>query len=111
MKAGSIAAPAAKSKVEAPDLEEAFEEEDEGEVVADPDAKEGDDNLDDALKKDKYIKKPKAKKAAVGKKAPKKKAAKNDDDDDEMIDDESEEVKPKKGKSKARPAAKGKGKK
>ncbi|TVY82690.1 Replication factor C subunit [Lachnellula suecica] len=109
MKAGNIVAPPAKSKAERPDLEEAFEEEDEGEVVADPDAKEDDENVEDALKKDKYIKKPKAKKATATKKAPKKKAAKDDDDD--MIDDDSEEeVKPKK-KAKAKPAAKGKGKK
>jgi replication factor C subunit 1 len=109
MKAGSIVAPAAKSKADKPDLEEAFEEEDEGEVVADPDAKNDDDNIEDSLKKDKYIKQPKAKKAAAPKKAAKKKA-KNDDDDDDMIDDGSEEdVKPK--KAKAKPAAKGKGKK
>ncbi|TVY89975.1 Replication factor C subunit [Lachnellula willkommii] len=111
MKAGNIVAPTAKTKAEAPDLEEAFEEEDEGEVIADPDAKEGEEDLEDSLKKDKYIKKPKAKKATAAKKAPKKKAAKNDSDDD-MIDDESEEeVKPKKGKSKAKAAPKGKGKK
>ncbi|TVY41592.1 Replication factor C subunit [Lachnellula subtilissima] len=111
MKAGNIVAPAAKTKAEVPDLEEAFEEEDEGEVIADPDAKEGEEDLEDSLKKDKYIKKPKAKKATTAKKAPKKKAAKNDSDDD-MIDDESEEdVKPTKGKSKAKAATKGKGKK
>lgn len=109
MKAGNVVAPAAKSKADRPDLEEAFEEEDEGEVVADPDAKNDDDSIEDSLKKDKYIKQPKAKKAAAPKKAAKKKA-KNDDDDD-MIDDESEEdVKPKK-KAKTKPAAKGKGKK
>jgi len=108
MKAGNIVAPAAKSKADKPDLEEAFEEEDEGEVLADPDAKNDDDNIEDVLKKDKYIKQPKAKKVAAPKKAPKTKT-KNDDND--MIDDESEEdVKPKK-KAKAKPAAKGKGKK
>ncbi|KAL3425843.1 Replication factor C subunit 1 [Phlyctema vagabunda] len=92
MKASNIVAPAKTAKA-APDLEEAFEEEDDGELIAEPvDADE--DELD--LKKDKYIKQSKAKKPA--KKAGKKAA------DDEDGDLEAEE-KPKKGK------AKGKGKK
>ncbi|RDW82063.1 hypothetical protein BP6252_03175 [Coleophoma cylindrospora] len=99
MKASNVAAPAKPIKA-APDLEEAFEEEDEGEVVEEPKA-EDDDEID--LKKDKYIKAPKPKKAAAKKKAAKKSA--NDDDD---IDGEDEDAKPKKGKGKA---AKGKGKK
>ncbi|KAH7399947.1 replication factor RFC1 C terminal domain-containing protein [Cadophora sp. MPI-SDFR-AT-0126] len=105
MKASNVMAPAKATK-QAPDLEEAFEEEvDEVEVT---EVKDDDDETD--LKKDKYIKQPKAKKAPA-KKAPRKKAAKMDDDDDE--EDSEEDVKPKKGraKPKAKPAAKGKGKK
>ncbi|KAH8687742.1 replication factor RFC1 C terminal domain-containing protein [Tricladium varicosporioides] len=111
MKAGNMAPPAAKANAEKPDLEEAMDEDDDAEVIADPDAenKEGDESIEDALKKDKYIKKPKAKKAAATKKAPKKKAAKDDDMD---LDDSEEEEKPKKKASKAKSAAaKGKGKK
>jgi replication factor C subunit 1 len=101
MKASNVVAPAKVTK-DAPDLEEAFEVEDDGEVVAEP--KEDDEETE--LKKDKYIKQPKAKKPAALKKASKKKASEDEDDD---VD--SEEVKPKKGKAKAKPAAKGKGKK
>ncbi|KAF4631959.1 hypothetical protein G7Y89_g6175 [Cudoniella acicularis] len=110
MKAGNIMAPTAKSKTDKPDLEEALDEDDDAEVIADVEPKEEDENIEDVLKKDKYIKKPKAKKAAAPKKASKKKAAKDDEMD---IDDESEkDVKPKKRQSKAKPAAaKGKGKK
>ncbi|KAG6298368.1 hypothetical protein E4U09_000854 [Claviceps aff. purpurea] len=85
MKASNIVVPNKKAK-EAPDLEEAIEEEDEAEVVeaVEPD----DDEID--FKKDKYIKQPKKKPAA--KKAAK--AAKGDDDEVE---------KPKKrGKAKAK---------
>jgi replication factor C subunit 1 len=73
LKASSVIAPKKQAK-EAPDLEEAIEEEDEGDVV---DAPEGDEDDELDLKKDKYIKQPKAKK-------PTKKAAKAaaDDDDD-----------------------------
>ncbi|KAK0102412.1 hypothetical protein ONS95_006032 [Cadophora gregata] len=100
MKASNVIAPAKATK-QAPDLEEAFEEEvDEVEVA---EVKDDDDETD--LKKDKYIKQPKTKKAPA-KKAPKKKAAKKDDDDEE---EDSEDAKPK--KAKAKPKAKGKGKK
>ncbi|KAG4419893.1 hypothetical protein IFR04_006930 [Cadophora malorum] len=105
MKASNVMAPAKATK-QAPDLEEAFEEEvDEVEVA---EVKDDDDEVD--LKKDKYIKQPKAKKASAKKAAPKKTAAKKDDDDEE---DSEEDVKPKKAKAKpkAKPAAKGKGKK
>lgn len=81
MKAANVAAPKKQAR-DAPDLEEAIEEEDDGEVV-EP-VEEDDDEID--FKKDKYIKKPKAKKAT-------KKAAKDENDDE----------KPKaKGKSKAK---------
>ncbi|CZT41592.1 related to replication factor C protein [Rhynchosporium secalis] len=107
MKATSVMAPAKTTK-QAPDLEEAFEEEaDEVEIA---EVKNDDEEAD--LKKDKYIKQPKVKKAAANKAAPKKKAAKKDDEEEEDYDEE-EEVKPKKSKAKtkAKPAAKGKGKK
>jgi len=106
MKASNVVAPAKVAKA-APDLEEAFEEEDEAEIIAEP-REDEDDELD--LKKDKYIKQPKAKKPAAKKKATaKKKAAKNEDKEDE--EDESEEdLKPKKGKAKpkAKPKARSK---
>lgn len=102
MKASNVVAPA-KLKKEVPDLEEAIEEEDEGDAVDEP-TKEEADEID--FKKDKYIKQPKAKKAPA-KRAGKKKT-KGDDEDD--FDKEDEE-KPKK-KTKAKTAAsKGKGKK
>lgn len=92
MKASNVVAPA-KVTTAAPDLEEAFEEEDDGEVIAEP--KEDDEDVD--LKKDKYIKQPKAKKATGGKKATaKKKAAKEDDEGSDG------DVKPKKSKGKAK---------
>lgn len=93
MKASNVVAPAKTTK-DAPDLEEAFEEEDDGEVIAEV---KDDENDDIDFKKDKYIKQPKAKKAAAGKKAGSKKKAAKDDDDDE---DSEEDVKPKKGKAK-----------
>ncbi|KAM0257828.1 hypothetical protein ACHAQJ_004132 [Trichoderma viride] len=95
IKASNIFAPKKLAK-DAPDLEEAIEEEDDAEVLESPDAEE-DDEID--LKKDKYIKQPKAKK-------PSKKAAKT-----ETGDDDSGEAKPK-GRAKAKATgAKGKAKK
>lgn len=76
-----------KSAQDVPDLEEAIEEEDDGELVEAP--AEDDDEID--FKKDKYIKKPKAKKAT------KKSKAKADDDEDE----DKPKAKPK-GKAKAK---------
>lgn len=87
MKASNVVAPKTQAK-EAPDLEEAIEEEDEGEVVEPVEA--DDDEID--LKKDKFIKQPK-KKAA-------KKAAKASAGDDEGND-----------RPKGRGKAKSKGKK
>ncbi|KAH7061256.1 replication factor RFC1 C terminal domain-containing protein [Macrophomina phaseolina] len=89
MKASAVVAPTKAAK-EKPDLEEAIEESDEGEVVEDPDAKKEEDDEGD-ITKDKYIKQPK-KKAAPKKKARSKAAN----------DDEEEEEKPKKGKGKGR---------
>ena len=77
MKASNVIGPA-KAAFAKPDLEEAFEEEDDGEEVVEVKAEE--DETD--LKKDKYIKQPKIKKAAAGKKTVgKKKAAKNEETD------------------------------
>jgi replication factor C subunit 1 len=84
IKASNVLAPKKQTK-EAPDLEEAIEEEDDGQAAEAPDVDE--DETD--LKKDKYIKQPKKK--------PAKKAAKAAADDDDE--------KPK-GKAKAKGRAK-----
>ncbi|KAF6838827.1 Replication factor C subunit 1 [Colletotrichum musicola] len=98
MKASNVLAPNKAAK-EAPDLEEAIEEDDDADVVEPVEANE-EDELD--LKTDKYIKQPKPKaKRAV------KKAKAEDDEDDEDAD-----AKPKRGRPKGKTtAAKGKGKK
>ena len=81
---------------ERPDVEEAMEESEE-EVLEEEVGKDDEDQgtLEEQLGKDKYIKKPKAKKAAKGKGKGKKKDA-----EDEVEDEEEE--KPKKGKGKGR---------
>ncbi|CAK7565934.1 MAG: DNA replication factor C complex subunit Rfc1 [Sporothrix epigloea] len=85
MKATNNVTVARKSARDAPDLEEAIEEEDDADVVADPVVDEDEDELD--LKKDKYIKQPKAKaKRAAPKKTSKAKAAAGDDLDDDLDD-------------------------
>ncbi|KAK3315346.1 replication factor RFC1 C terminal domain-containing protein [Apodospora peruviana] len=94
MKASNILAPKKMSK-DMPDLEEAIEEEDDGAVEA---VEVDDDDEDLDLKTDKYIKQPKAKKAAAGKKKAK-----------AVVDDDDEDVKPVKAKAPAkrgRPAKK-----
>ncbi|USP80698.1 uncharacterized protein yc1106_07972 [Curvularia clavata] len=104
MKASSVTAPKKQAK-EKPDLEEAIEESDDGEVIEEI-KDEDDEDVD--LSKDKYVKQPKKKAApkkgaAAAKKGAKKKAKGEDSDDDE-----EEEVKPKaKGKGKAKASAKG----
>ncbi|UNI20114.1 DNA replication factor C complex subunit Rfc1 [Purpureocillium takamizusanense] len=85
MKASNVLAPKKQTK-EAPDLEEAIEEEDEADV-AEP-IEVDDDEID--FKKDKYIKQPKAKKPA-------KKATKKSKD---AADDDGGETKAKTGKGK-----------
>jgi replication factor C subunit 1 len=108
MKASNVITTKAAKK-EKPDLEEAMDESDDGEVVEE--FKVDDDATD--LAKDKYVKQPK-KKAAPKKAAAKtqkgkgkKKAA--DDDDDDIEDESEEEVKPKpKGRGKAAAGVKGK---
>ncbi len=107
MKSSTVAGPAKKSR-DKPDLEEAIEESDEGELLADPEKEEEDEELD--LKKDKYVSAPKKRKAAAPKKAAKKGKGKVAEENEES---EEEEVKPKgKGKAKAKSTAgKAKGKK
>ncbi|KAK3955503.1 replication factor RFC1 C terminal domain-containing protein [Pseudoneurospora amorphoporcata] len=98
IKASSVLAPKMVTK-EVPDLEEAIEEDDEGDVAAD-DAAQVDEDDDVDITKDKYIKQPKAKKApAAKKKAASKKKAKDDEDDE---DDDGDVVA-------KQPAAKGRG--
>jgi replication factor C subunit 1 len=99
MKGTSVVAPAKTTK-EVPDLEEAIEESDDAEVLIEA-PNEDDEDMD--LSKDRYIKKPKAKKTAAPKKAAaakkRSKAAKNSDDDNL----EDEDAKPKKRASRAKP--------
>ncbi|KAG6023324.1 hypothetical protein E4U41_002049 [Claviceps citrina] len=93
MKASNVVAPKKQAK-EMPDLEEAIEEEDDGEAVEVVEADDDDDEID--LKKDKYIKQPKkkpTKKAARG-------SAQGGDDADAEVD------KKPKGRGKAKPKAK-----
>jgi replication factor C subunit 1 len=96
MKAGGAVAPMKKAK-EQPDLEEAIEESDDGEILVDPAAEEDEEELD--LKKDKYVTAPKKKKKkAPTKKGDKKAKATNDDDDEDMGSDDDVPV----GKGKAK---------
>ncbi|KAF2143270.1 uncharacterized protein K452DRAFT_225503 [Aplosporella prunicola CBS 121167] len=66
MKASNVLQPKKIAK-EKPDLEEAIDESDEGEVLEDPD-KPGEDEEDLDVSKDKYVKQPKKKRAAPAKK-------------------------------------------
>jgi replication factor C subunit 1 len=91
MKASSVLAPK-KTKKEAPDLEEAIEESDDG----DPVDEAPDETEEASIDKDKYIKAPK-KKAAAAKAKPKGKKRAIDDDAEE-----SEAKKPAKGKGRAK---------
>ncbi|KAL9641256.1 MAG: hypothetical protein Q9204_000155 [Flavoplaca sp. TL-2023a] len=112
MKASQVVAPK-KVKKDVPDLEEAIDESDEGNVVASDDEIKADDEEELDLKKDKYVKAPKAKKAQAstkggrGKAKSKAKGKGKDDDDveDEGDDGEKSEQDVKKGRS----AARGKG--
>ncbi|KAH7075452.1 replication factor RFC1 C terminal domain-containing protein [Paraphoma chrysanthemicola] len=94
MKASSVVAPKKQTK-EKPDLEEAIDESDEGEVVEE--IKDEDEEVD--ISKDKYVKQPKkkaaAKKGATTQKRGKKKV-------EESGDEDNDDTKPKaKGKGKA----------
>ncbi len=95
MKASSVVAAPKKADKDMPDLEEAIEEEDEGDIAEPVNVDEEELNL----KTDKYIKQPKAKA-----KKPAKKAAKAADDDEE------EEDVGKASKAKGKAATRGKGK-
>ncbi|KAJ4368854.1 DNA replication factor C complex subunit Rfc1 [Neocucurbitaria cava] len=96
MKASSVVAPKKQAK-EKPDLEEAIEESDEGEVVEE--AKEDDEEAD--LSKDKYVKQPK-KKAATKKAGQAPKRGKKKTNDEESQDEDEDDAKAKaKGKGKA----------
>lgn len=99
MKASNVVAPAKATK-EMPDLEEAIEESDNGEALVETPDDNEDDDMD--LSKDKYIKKPKAKKAA-GKKPAAKKSKKADDADgnEDDIQDEGKPKKPRASKPRA----------
>ena len=76
MKASSVVAAPKKADKDMPDLEEAIEEEDEGDIAEPANVDEEELNL----KTDKYIKQPKAKAKKPAKKAAK--AADEDDDED-----------------------------
>jgi replication factor C subunit 1 len=94
MKTSNVGVGPRKTAKDVPDLEEAIEEDDDGEVLEAADAVEDEDDI----KGDKYIKQPKAKAKKTAKKA---KTAEVDDDDDEE--------KPKgKARSKAGPKSKAK---
>ncbi|KAF2017071.1 DNA replication factor C, large subunit [Aaosphaeria arxii CBS 175.79] len=97
MKASNVFAPKSSTKVK-PDLEEAIDESDDGEVIEE--GKDDDEETD--LSKDKYVKQPKkksaAKKAQPQKPRGKKRAASDEDDES------AEDVKPK-GRGKAKAAA------
>ncbi|KAI8934563.1 hypothetical protein NX059_008261 [Plenodomus lindquistii] len=84
MKASSVAAPKKQAK-EKPDLEEALEESDDGEVVEE--VKEEEEDVD--LSKDKYVKQPKkkagTKKAATATKRGKKKVGEESDEEDDDV--------------------------
>ncbi|KAI9739375.1 MAG: hypothetical protein M1818_005063 [Claussenomyces sp. TS43310] len=86
MKGSNVAAPQ-KAPREAPDLEEAIEDEDDGEIVVE---KDGEEENDGDLKRDKYIKQAKARKSNIPRKvAGKKGMVSKDMDEDE---DEFEEA-------------------
>ncbi|KAK3490613.1 replication factor RFC1 C terminal domain-containing protein [Neurospora hispaniola] len=107
IKASSVLAPKKLTK-EVPDLEEAIEEDFEGDDAGlGDDAAEVDEDDDVDITKDKYIKQPKAKKAAAKKStaaASKKKAAAKTKDEDIVDDDEDDE-----DVGAKKPAARGRG--
>jgi replication factor C subunit 1 len=91
MKASNVVAAQKGPKI-APDLEEAIEEDDDGDILVDDQGIADDDDENGDLLKDKYIKKPKAPKGGVSKKPAAKKGKKiTKDKDPEDFEDESEE--------------------
>lgn len=100
MKASNVV-PTSKAVKEMPDLEEAIEESDDAEVLVEAPNDEDDEDID--LKGDKYIKIPKAKKAAPTKKAAaKKKVIKKN----ELDSEDEEDVQPKRRATKAKGSVK-----
>lgn len=113
MKAGSIVAP--KAKRDKPDLEEAFDDLDEGDEILDDDVDEDVDEDDKPLdlKKDKYVKAPKKKAKGAPKRASAKvkgKGKAKNESDEELQDEEisEENSKPAKGKGMAKGKSKSK---
>ncbi|KAL4801469.1 replication factor RFC1 C terminal domain-containing protein [Aspergillus unguis] len=102
MKASNVLAPKKGAK-EKPDLEDAIDESDEEEVLAD-DTKEDDENEEIDLKKDKLIRVPKksakkgAAKSGASSKGKGKGKAKKASEDDFIDDDDDGDSKPKKGR-------------
>src|SRR5277367_4746386 len=91
MKASNVVAAQKGPKI-APDLEEAIEEDDDGEILVDDQGIADDDDENGDLLKDKYIKKPKASKGDASKKPTTKKGKKNaKEKEPEDFEDESEE--------------------
>ncbi len=110
MKASQVVAPKNLKKVK-PDLEEAIDGSDENDVAfVESDAGEEDDEEALDLKKDKFVKVPKAKKTAASKGKGASKKAKAADVEDDDIGESEEDVKPKKGRG-AGKATRGRGKK
>ncbi|KAL9123265.1 MAG: hypothetical protein Q9187_000173 [Circinaria calcarea] len=116
MKASNIVAPKQLTR-ERPDLEEALDESDDVEEVAEVEEADDEEPLD--LKKDKYVQAPKKRKAAA-KKAPIKKGAGKgkgkgrveSEEGEEVEEDSEEDVGPQKGKGRAKAGpARGRGKK
>lgn len=123
MKASQVVAPK-KVKKDVPDLEEAIDESDEGNAVASDEEVKASDEEELDLKKDKYVKAPKAKKAQASKdagsgtkggrgKARGKGKGKGKDenvmDDDEEEKEEADDRKSEQEAKKGRVGAKGKG--
>jgi replication factor C subunit 1 len=103
IKASSVVAPRKLPKVK-PDLEDAVDDSDEGEEILGEEEVKGDEESDLDLKKDKYVKAPKKKKAGAAaaakpKAKPKaKKGKKANDDDDDLSDSVDEKPKAKRGR-------------
>lgn len=103
MKASNVLAPkkgAGGVGKEKPDLEEALDESDEGDLVDDAVGAAEDESGEELdLKKDKYVSAPKRQPASKKKAASKTKTAKDEDDG---LDESEEDVKPAKGKAKSK---------
>lgn len=112
MKASNVVAAQKGPKI-VPDLEEAIEDEDDGEVLVEDQGNADDDDESGDIFSDKYIKKPKAQKDAAPKKPANKKGKKTSNDKEDLEDKSEDEPKQKEartGKAKVT-AQRGKGKK